>query len=133
YAIAKGDVARPAIRGHLAVLFGSTVLLYGVQLWLRRYEYGLMDSGQFMGAGYAAIHQLGIQGVIAWMLIISGALAILSALVPGSESVNRKSEIGNRKSSLPSTLAITGLVLSVILYLGGILAYPAILQVAVVN
>src|SRR5205085_5943360 len=120
-AIAKVELARPAIRGHLAVLFGSTVLLYGVQLWLRRYEYGLMDSGQFMGAGYAAIHQLGIQGVIAWVLIVSGGLAILSALFPGSESTYRKS-LSSARSPLPTTLAITGLVLSVLLYLGGILA-----------
>lgn len=115
-AIARIELGRPAVKSHLSALFGVTVLVFGIQTWLRRYEYGLIESGQFNGAGYAAIHQLPIQSVIAWVLMAAGLLGIIAAFWQN----------GIRP-------AIGAVVLSAILYLGGMVAYPAILQTFVVN
>ena len=56
--LAKIELARPAERAHIAALTGVTVIVYALQLWLSRYDFGLMDSQQFTGAGYAGIREL---------------------------------------------------------------------------
>jgi uncharacterized protein len=77
-ALARIELGRPAIRAHLSVLAGTTVLIFGIQLWMRRYEFGLVDSSQFTGAGYAASIQLMIQTWIAPAVILVGLLTIVN-------------------------------------------------------
>jgi len=77
--IAKIQLNRPAIRTHLGLLIGLALGVYGFALWLRRYEYGFQDSGQFVGAGYASVHQLSIQGLLSILIVILAVMAIATA------------------------------------------------------
>jgi uncharacterized membrane protein (UPF0182 family) len=115
-ALARVELGRPAIRGHLCVLIGATAVVYGVQMWLRRYQYGQIENGQFAGAGYAAMHQLPVQGILACIVIIVGFAGIFSAFYP-----------------LLLKASINAAVATAALYLLGLVVYPAIIQVAVVN
>ncbi len=58
---AKIELSRPHIRAHVSILIGLTFLAYALQTWLKTYEYGLIDSGQFTGAGLAATYQLTLE------------------------------------------------------------------------
>ena len=115
-AVAKVQLARPAIRGHVGLLFGLSVAIYGVQLWMRRFEYGVLESGQFIGAGYAAMHQLPVQTVLAFLIVATGLLGAILSLT------------GARLS-----LAYFGLGACALVYVGGMVIYPGLLQVTVVN
>jgi uncharacterized membrane protein (UPF0182 family) len=111
-ALARIELGRPAVKGHLAILIGSTVLLFGVKLWLARYLYVVTDSGQFTGAGYTAVHQLPVQSVLAIALIAVGALGVISAFWQWAIKG-----------------VVYGLSACALLWVGGMLIYPWALQV----
>lgn len=73
-ALARIELNRPQIRLHLSVLLGLTAVAYGAQLYLRSYEAGLMDSGQFTGAGYAGMQQVLLLRILAILCAVSGVL-----------------------------------------------------------
>jgi len=74
---ARIELSRPHIRSHISLLIGLTFLTYALQTWLKSYEFGLMDSGQFTGAGFAATYQLGFVRILAWLLAIVGIGSII--------------------------------------------------------
>jgi uncharacterized protein len=78
-ALAKIELGRPAIRAHISILGGITLILFAGQLWIRRYDYGLVDSGVFTGAGHAATVQLGAQTILAILVALVGVVALLNA------------------------------------------------------
>lgn len=75
--LAKIELARPAERAHIAALAGLTCLVYALRLWLSRYDFGLMDSQQFTGAGLAGTREL--MGVTL-LSVLFGAIGVIAAL-----------------------------------------------------
>ncbi|MCO5296907.1 MAG: UPF0182 family protein [Fimbriimonadaceae bacterium] len=67
--LARIDLGRPAERVHVGVLVGLTAIAYAVQLWLHRYEFGLIDSAQFTGAGLAGMRRLA--GLTAFTIVLA--------------------------------------------------------------
>ena len=79
--LAKIELSRPHIRSHISILVGLTFLSYALQTWLKTYEYGLMDSAQFTGAGYAATTQMSLERVLAGLIAVVGLLTIIGQKV----------------------------------------------------
>ncbi len=77
--MAKIELSGRAVRSHLCGLFGCAALAYAWQVWLRRYEFGLVDSGLFTGAGAAASHKLAVQTFLAFLLGAVGVAILLNA------------------------------------------------------
>lgn len=75
--LAKIELSRPHIRSHVSILIGLTFLSYALQTWLKTYEYGLMDSAQFTGAGYAATTQLSLERILAGLIGVVGIATII--------------------------------------------------------
>lgn len=69
--LARIDLGRPAERVHVGLLVGATALAYALQLWLHRYEFGLIDSAQFTGAGLAGMRKL--TGLTAFTVVLAAA------------------------------------------------------------
>ena len=114
--LAKIELGRPAIRLHVHGLLGATLLAYAAQTWLKRYEAGLVDSGQFTGAGYAGMQALGAQTV----------LAVLAAAVGLAVLVNGR--LGQ-----PYRAAQAGGISLALFYFGGIVAWPTLAQRLIVD
>jgi uncharacterized protein len=70
--LARIELSRPKIRGHVSLLIGCTLIVFGLQMWLRRYEFGLMENPQFTGAGFAAIWELRAQALVAILVVLVG-------------------------------------------------------------
>ncbi|MDR3691943.1 MAG: UPF0182 family protein [Fimbriimonas sp.] len=70
--IAKIEISRPHIRSHVSALIGLSLLAYAFQTWLKTYEYGLVDSGQFTGAGFSAMYQLTLMRFFVWCVVVVG-------------------------------------------------------------
>ncbi len=79
--IAKIELSRPHIRAHISTLVGITFISYAVQVWLKTYEYGLIDSGHFTGAGYSASYQFGFERLLAVIIGLVGIASILGQKV----------------------------------------------------
>lgn len=79
--LAKIELGRPAIRIHVHALIAATLLAYAWQTWLKRYEAGLVDTGQFTGAGYAAMQALGAQTILAALAAVVAAAILANAWV----------------------------------------------------
>jgi uncharacterized membrane protein (UPF0182 family) len=109
--LAKIELGRPAIRFHLHGLLAATLLAFAVQTWLKRYEAGLVDSGQFTGAGYAGMQALGAQTIF----------AVLAAVVGIAILINGKFGPG----FLAARLGIPALA---VFYLGGLVIWPGFVQ-----
>jgi uncharacterized membrane protein (UPF0182 family) len=109
--MARIELSRPFVRMHLCVIGGATVLALSWQLWLRRYEAGLVDSFQFTGAGFAGVQRLGAQTVVAILLALLGLGIILN---------------GRLGKPFKFTLYGAGAVFAA--YLLGVVAYPVALQ-----
>lgn len=109
--LAKIELSRPAIRNHLCLLFGTTILLYAVQVWLRVYEYGLVDGSQFTGAGFADIQKLGAQRFLAIGLALVGIGTYLDV-----------------RSKKPYSVPIGGGLIIATWWLLAMVAYPGIIQ-----
>jgi len=69
---AKIELSRPHIRMHVSILTGLTFLAYAFQTWLKTYEYGLIDGGQFTGAGYSAMYQLSLMRIFVYCIVAVG-------------------------------------------------------------
>jgi uncharacterized membrane protein (UPF0182 family) len=79
--IAKIELGRPQVRIHVSVLIGVVGLLFAAQMWLRRFEVGLIDNAQFTGAGYAGIQQLHMQTIAAVLVALFSLATILTSWV----------------------------------------------------
>lgn len=79
--VARIELDSQRIRTHMSMLLGATFIAFGILAWLKRYEYGLMDSPQFTGAGYAAMQKLSIQGVLSILAIVVGIWTCAGARV----------------------------------------------------
>jgi len=75
--LARIELGRPAERTHVAVLAGLTLLAYAAQLWLHRFEFGLLENAQFTGAGLAGMWRLG--GLTAFCIALVG-VAVAAAV-----------------------------------------------------
>ncbi len=109
--LAKVELNAPAIRIHLSLLLGATFLLFAALTWMKRYEYGLAESAQFTGAGYAAIRKL------FWQQMLAGALALTGVLT-----------LANARVWRPYSAPIGGTILSAVVYLIGMVLWPAVTQ-----
>jgi hypothetical protein len=115
-AIGKIEMSKNGIRTHLSILIGITIVLFGLQLWLKRFQFGLIDQGQFIGAGYSAMHQLQVQGPLSILVMLVGIMFCTSPL-------------WSKSWRFP----IIGLLGCGVIYLIGLGLYPAILQGLIVN
>lgn len=77
--LARVDLGRPAERIHVGWLVGVTAIAYAVQLWLHRFEFGLIDSPQFTGAGLAGMRRLAGLTTFSVVLALAGLTSILVA------------------------------------------------------
>lgn len=114
--LAKTELSRPAIRLHIHALMGVTLLAFAAQTWLKRYEAGLVDGGQFTGAGYAGMQALGAQTIFAVLAAILGVLVLLNGRVG--------------RAYLAATYGIPGLG---VVYLLGQLVWPGFVQRVMVD
>ena len=115
-AMAKVELNRPQVRVHLSLLAGVTVLALAAQVGLKCYEYGLVDSGQFTGAGYTAARQLVVQEALAWLLAALGIGICIGA-----------------KWGRPYMMAARGAGALAVIYVLGMLIYPFAVQRLVVE
>lgn len=115
-ALAKIELSRPAFRWHVSGLFALMFLTLAVQSWLKTYEVGLVEGGQFTGAGYAAS-----QGVVA-LRIFAGLCAVAGIATLATTARARSYSV-----PMGSGLAL------VTFYALGVLAYPEIVQRFVVD
>ncbi len=81
-AIGKIELGRPQMRSHIAVLIGITALAFGSVLYLKTYQYGLVDGQQFTGAGYAASVAMNMQKVTAILVGLAALAALALCRVP---------------------------------------------------
>ncbi len=115
-ALAKIELGRPAIRGHIGVLLAATFFTYGLQCWLRTYDVGLTTSEQFTGAGYSAMQAMLTTRVFAVIVMLVG----LACLV-------------NLRFWKPYSAALAGGVASATWYGLAVIAYPTIVQKLMVD
>lgn len=76
--LGKIELNAQSIRGHMCLLVGLTFIAFGALAWVKRYEFGLMDSPQFTGAGYAAMQKLAVQGWLSILSIVVGIITLVS-------------------------------------------------------
>ena len=110
-ALARIELGRPRIRIHIHVLIGLTILAYALQTFLKTYEAGLVESGQFTGAGYAAMHGLWIQRFVSVAAVLVGLATMANGWI-----------------GRPYAIAIRGVIGVVAVHVLGVIAYPAVLQ-----
>ncbi|GMU31817.1 MAG: UPF0182 protein [Chthonomonadaceae bacterium] len=77
--LAKVELSKPAVRLHIGALIGLTLMAFGAYNLLSVYEYGLIDSPQFTGAGYAAAFKMKVHYALAALTVLLGAATIVSA------------------------------------------------------
>lgn len=109
--IAKIELGRPGFRLHVSFLIGVVFLLFAVQTWLKTYEVGLIDSGQFTGAGFSASQAVAASRILAILAGLTGIGTILGA-----------------KAGKPYGIPMVGGIACVTFYGLGIVVYPEIVQ-----
>jgi len=114
--LAKIELSRPGFRWHVSILIGVTMILFGFQNLLKTYEAGLIDSGQFTGAGYAMA-----QAVVATRIF--SVLAIIVGIVT----------IGAAKVGKPYGIPMAGGIGLAVFYGLGVMIYPEIVQKLMVD
>lgn len=114
--LAKVELGRPQIRLHVSVLIALVCFTLGLTLWLKTYEYGMIQSAQFTGAGYSAMNKLTGQKITAIIAILIG-IATLATL----------------RSKIPYRVPIGGAVLLGATYLLGVVIVPEVTQRFVVE
>lgn len=108
---AKIELDNRRIQTHLSLLLGATFIAFGILGWVKRYEYGMMDSPQFTGAGYAAMQKLAVQGWVSVLAIVAGVASLAGF-----------------RSKTPYAAPILGTLALGLLYVGGMVAWPLIIQ-----
>jgi uncharacterized membrane protein (UPF0182 family) len=114
--IARIELNRPRFRMHVSLLIGVTLLSMAAQMWLKRYEYTIVESAQFTGAGYVESQQLFVYGMLAILTALLGVATILF-----------------QKRGRPYVVPMFGAIVLVALFGLGMIAYPFILKRAFVN
>lgn len=79
--LAKIELSRPGFRWHVSILIGTTIILFGLQNLLKTYEAGLIDSGQFTGAGYSMAQAVVATRIFSFLAILVGIVSILGGKV----------------------------------------------------
>lgn len=110
-ALAKIELGRPQVRTHISLVLGATLLVLGLNTYLTRFDYGLHEGLQFAGAGYAASQKLAVQGVLAWVLIITGAATMVSF-----------------RFGKPYQVPAWGIAFSAMVFVLGMVAWPGFVQ-----
>jgi uncharacterized membrane protein (UPF0182 family) len=77
-ALAKIELSRPSFRWHVSGLFALLILTIAAQSWLKTYEIGLVEGGQFTGAGYAASQGVGALRIFAILCVVAGVATLAS-------------------------------------------------------
>ncbi len=109
--LARIELSRPHIRFHVSLLLGVTALAYATQIWLKTYEVGLIDSGQFTGAGYAAMRAFSATRIFAGLLAVGGIATIFGQRI-------------GRPYQVPIASAVTVGAF----FLVAVVGYPAVVQ-----
>ncbi len=109
--LAKTELGRPAIRFHVHGLLAATLFAFAAQTWLKRFEAGLVDSGQFTGAGYAGMQALSAQTIFAVLAAIVGVAVLV-----------------NGKFGRPFAAATYGIPVLAVFYLVGLVIWPGFVQ-----
>lgn len=109
--MAKIEVSKPFVRLHLTLLGVGLLLSGAARLWLGRYEIGYVENALFTGGGYAEQMKLGVQAVVA-ILLLPLAVALLI-------NVNR---------GKPWRVALYGGGAWAVIYVLGMAVYPTIVQ-----
>ena len=110
-ALAKIELGRPRVRAHVHVLIGVTIFAFAVQMFLKTYEAGLVDSGQFTGAGYAAMQGIAVQRFLAILALAVGA-----------------GTVANGWFGRPFSMVSGGIGTIAVCYVLGVLAWPTLVQ-----
>jgi len=90
----KIELGRPAVRLHLNLLIGTTLLAFAAQTWLKRYETGLANGPQFTGAGYAGMQALGAQTILAVLTALVALAILATSRTPRAYDVARYGGLG---------------------------------------
>lgn len=114
--VAKIELTRPHFRWHVGILVGVTIVLFGLQTWLKTYEAGLIDSGQFTGAGYAMAQGVAAARIFAVLAIVVGLASIFGARV-----------------GKPYAIPMAGGIGLAVFYFLGLGIYPTIIQKLLVD
>lgn len=110
-AMAKVELGRPNIRLHICLLTGITLILFAVQLFLKTYQFGVVQGSQFTGAGYATIFQLHAQQIVAGFVALLGVATIVLS-----------------RSALVYPFLLRGGIVAIVLGVLGLAAAPSIIQ-----
>ncbi len=110
-AMARIELGRPNIRLHICLLVGLTLLILGLQVFLKTYEFGLASGTQFTGAGYSASLRLVTERGAAILTFLLGLGTIVFA-----------------RTSWVYDLAVKGGVGLVVLSVLGVGVLPALVQ-----
>src|SRR5579862_4790241 len=86
-AMAKVELGRPNVRMHICLLVGASILVLGVQNYLKTYEFGLSSGSQFVGAGFAATFEMHAQQVVAVLFLAIGLLTLALSRHPSVYAV----------------------------------------------
>ncbi len=114
--LAKVELGRSGFRWHVSALIGVTVLVFALQTWLKTYEAGLMDSGQFTGAGYASVQAVAVTRIFAMLAGLVGVATIAGA-----------------RWGRPYSIPMAGGIALVVFYFAGVVAYPGLVERFVVS
>jgi uncharacterized membrane protein (UPF0182 family) len=75
------EVSKPFVRLHLSLLGAAVVISWAARLWLGRYEIGYVDNPLFTGGGFAEQQRLGLQAILALLLVVVAAVLLLNSRV----------------------------------------------------
>ena len=114
--LAKIELGRPQVRLHVSILIAVLAITFGLQMWLRTYEFGTIPSAQFTGAGYAAITELGAMKVVALVAFLVAIASVVSV-----------------RSKVPYRIAIAGGIALAATYVVGVVVVPTVIQRIVVE
>ncbi|MGV3618240.1 MAG: UPF0182 family protein [Fimbriimonas sp.] len=115
-ALAKVELSRPVFRWHVTSLMALVLVALAIQSWLKTYEIGLIDAGQFTGAGYADSQGIGALRIFAILAVVAAIATVVSTRI-------------TRTYSVP---IIAGLGMGAFYFLG-VLVYPGMVQRFVVD
>jgi uncharacterized protein len=114
--LAKVELARPSVRMHICLLAGLSLIALAAYMFLKRYEFGLVQSAQFTGASFAGIRQMWAQTIMSALVALLGVVVI----------------VNGRYWTPFKTLSYGGAAVAAA-YVIGMLIYPAVIQRIVVE